>query len=226
MSQKALALAADDHHSQRGTQTRSVVLALIGGLFFAAANGIVSMFSSKYGDLTFSTFWLSSGLLWLAYHAFHIRRGTPTYKGSQIYRDADGNLSLLRLTMPVVRALFSLGSNWLLVACYKFYSLSGSHLNSGIITSLFATSIVYSGILFYFFYGQKLKPLQVFGMACIVASVAMVSIGTKSLVVTAAEESLLDVKQSLLNWSIGLALGKGLWLSWQLLVIKTILVKF
>lgn len=53
-------------------------------------------------------------------------------------------------------------------------------MNSGIITSLFASSIVYTAVIFYFLYGQKVAKIQAIGMLLIIASVVLVSIGSQS----------------------------------------------
>ena len=94
---------------------------------------------------------------------------------------ADGQLparvSKTKLCMPMLRAIFILFIHITMIMTYDFFGRSGSDLNSGIITSLFTSSVVYSAILFYFIYKQKISLPQVIGMALIVGSVIMVSIG-------------------------------------------------
>jgi uncharacterized membrane protein len=57
------------------------------------------------------------------------------------------------------------------------FSLSfASGINTGIITSLFSTSLIFTSAYFYFKFGQKLSLLCMVGILLVVACVVLVSL--------------------------------------------------
>lgn len=144
--------------------------------------------------------------------------------GLRIYEDELGRFSCMRMFTQVIRVVVEFISHVLMILTYQFYGMSGSQMNSGIITSLFASSIVYTAIIFYFLYGQRVAKVQALGMVFIIVSVVLVSIGSQSNVKSTLEGSaIVEENKVLLNWSIVFALLCGLILSIQLLTTKKIL---
>jgi drug/metabolite transporter (DMT)-like permease len=62
----------------------------------------------------------------------------------------------------------------LLWATFSLAAVSG--INTGIITSLFTTSLVFTGLYFYFVYGQKLTTTDIFGIVLVCACVVIISL--------------------------------------------------
>lgn len=83
----------------------------------------------------------------------------------------------MKLLMPFIRALLFVAQNAAALYCYELFGKSGSNLNPGIISSLFASSIIYSTILFYIIYKQKISCVHLLGMGLILASVTLIGIG-------------------------------------------------
>ena len=63
----------------------------------------------------------------------------------------------------------------MVVLTFTFAGKSG--VNSGIISTIFCTSVIFSNILFYILYGQKLSKYDIFGSLMIVASVVLIGFG-------------------------------------------------
>jgi drug/metabolite transporter (DMT)-like permease len=75
----------------------------------------------------------------------------------------------------LARVFTSVGIYILINLCFYFYALSGSHVNSGIIVTLWSTNVMFTSIFFYFVYHQKLTSGQIFGMLLIVVGVVLVA---------------------------------------------------
>jgi drug/metabolite transporter (DMT)-like permease len=58
----------------------------------------------------------------------------------------------------------------------SFYYAIQSHVNPGVIASLFTSSVFFAGIIFYFVYGEKINLIVLLGMITICASVPCVAI--------------------------------------------------
>jgi drug/metabolite transporter (DMT)-like permease len=61
-----------------------------------------------------------------------------------------------------------------------FLSLKYAHLamvNQGVIGSIYSTSIIFSAILFYFFYGEVLSVRHFVGMMFMIGCVAFIALG-------------------------------------------------
>ena len=86
-------------------------------------------------------------------------------------------LSKLKIFLVFCRSLLMICLHVSAMLCYKFFEDSGSNMNSGIITCLFTSSIIWSTLLFFFIYKQKIGLVQLAGILLILGSVAMVSIG-------------------------------------------------
>lgn len=81
----------------------------------------------------------------------------------------------LRLSVPVIRALVQGVITILIICTFAFAFPSG--VNAGIISSIFASSCVFTIIIFFFKYGQKVTKFDALGAFMIVLCVALVGVG-------------------------------------------------
>ena len=63
----------------------------------------------------------------------------------------------------------------MVVITFNFAGKSG--LNSGIISTVFCISIIYSNILFYFLYGQKIRHFDIVGFIMIIVGIVLIGFG-------------------------------------------------
>ena len=77
--------------------------------------------------------------------------------------------------MPFTLSLFYVGFVRLIFLTFYFSNLCSKTANSGIISSIFTTNVVFSTIIFYFVFGEKLSGMQIVGIMMVIASVFMVS---------------------------------------------------
>ena len=77
--------------------------------------------------------------------------------------------------MPFLRAIAVLGI--MLSHFTTFYFTSQGNINGGTISTLFATSLVFTIILFYFKYGQKVTLRDIIGSLLIILCIVFLGIG-------------------------------------------------
>jgi uncharacterized membrane protein len=70
----------------------------------------------------------------------------------------------------------SLGTNFMITLCFFFYALSGSTLNSGIIVTLWNTNVMFTCIIFFVVFRQKILLGELIGMVFMVVGCVLVSI--------------------------------------------------
>ena len=75
--------------------------------------------------------------------------------------------------MPVTRAMFAAAIQILIVITFYFAAEGG--VNAGIVSSIFSTSVIFSCIIFYCKYGQKLSNYDFVGISLVIACVALIS---------------------------------------------------
>lgn len=92
-----------------------------------------------------------------------------------------------------------------------------SGMNSGIIASIFSTSVIFSNIGFYFLYGQKLTKYGILGSLLVVGCVILIGLGPS----LGGGESKYDMPNLLM--SVGFALGTGLVFSFNAININYII---
>mmetsp|Transcript_2556 Transcript_2556/g.4289 ORF Transcript_2556/g.4289 Transcript_2556/m.4289 type:complete len:80 (-) Transcript_2556:681-920(-) len=63
--------------------------------------------------------------------------------------------------------------------CYYFASKSEVPVNMGILSSIFSSSIVYTSIYFYFYFGQALSSRSILGILAIMASICLISLSNE-----------------------------------------------
>ena len=73
--------------------------------------------------------------------------------------------------------MFTLGG---IFGAFYFLGLCKQPVNSGVISSIFSTSLVFVAILFYCLFGQKLGVRGILGIGLIVQSVAILSMSSGS----------------------------------------------
>mgnify|MGYP006103522103 CR=1 FL=1 len=108
---------------------------------------------------------------WAMFHLlnslFHIETS------HNIYRMENGNFNYCKFLMPTIRACMALCSQSLI---FLTFQLLPNNMNSGIVSSIFTTSIIYACFIFYFLFGQKLTKNSVMGIFLIVICVACISL--------------------------------------------------
>ena len=87
-----------------------------------------------------------------------------------------GELDIQRLLLPLVRAIMSVGTQICIYMTFYFGSLCKVRVNAGLLSSLFSTSIFFTSLLFFLFYGQKLTGTTLLGMGLIMGSVFLISV--------------------------------------------------
>jgi drug/metabolite transporter (DMT)-like permease len=81
--------------------------------------------------------------------------------------------------VPITRALFAAAIQILIVITFSFAAEGG--VNAGIVSSIFTTSVIFSSIIFYCKYGQKLSYYDAVGITLVIVCVALISSsGSKS----------------------------------------------
>ena len=204
------------------------------------ANAIQSELSKIYGPRAITTFWIGGLLCFSAYHSlnyyFKIEKGA----GMGIYfvkealelsiQDSDESHAL-KLNKPkiffvLLRALIQQTAMGFLIASYYHANLCSDKLNTGVITCLFTTRIVYSTLMFYFFYGQKICWQTGIGMAFTITCVAFISIGDPSKQIRATTEELSEYSEQYMILAIIFGLIVGFNFALNLFVTKYMLSKF
>ena len=123
--------------------------------------------------------------------------------------------------MPLARSIMILISQTLIIMTFNFMYLSSHYLNSGIFASLFTSSIIYTTLLFYFFYRQKISITVFIGMICIITCVIMIGVGKQT-----ALSNIEEVDQNYFNLAILCGLLTGLEFSCGLLLMKALLTSY
>ena len=100
----------------------------------------------------------------------------PEETGIKAYYDK-GSLSMTKLFIPVFRAFLTLTTQYMINQSYFMIGQYSREYNTGIIASLFTTSIIFSAVLFKLFYGQTNSWMALFGMSFIFGAVCFISIG-------------------------------------------------
>ena len=123
--------------------------------------------------------------MWVIYHAIKHRQLNASLKLNwkstipfftkehSVYYNDDKTPKWPTLRAPVMRSLW-LSLCYALMA-YTFMLAAESGINTGIITSLFCTSLLFTSLIFYFNHGQKLKLIDEFGMILVVGCVVLIS---------------------------------------------------
>ena len=147
-------MKVDDNYSIQEniskSQSRwSLVYALFAGLSFSVSNCIASYLSQRMDFMhCVGGQCLGAVSSWALFHIvnslFHIE------SSHNIYKMEDNKLNYLKLMMPAIRACMALCSQSLI---FLTFQLLPSNVNSGIVSSIFSTSIIYACFIFYFFFG-------------------------------------------------------------------------
>lgn len=80
--------------------------------------------------------------------------------------------------IPLERCIVNGLSNILITLTFQYGYMS--HANSGIIASIFSTSVAFTCLIFFFMYNQKLTKYDLLGILLIVVCVVMISVGQGS----------------------------------------------
>lgn len=81
----------------------------------------------------------------------------------------------LRFSVPFQRCIINLMGQVLVTLTFYFAGKSG--MNSGIIASIFSSSVIVSLFAFYILYGQKVTKWGLLGSLMVVACVVMIGVG-------------------------------------------------
>ena len=174
--------------------TRSNIFAIMSAFLFGFANFLLAKASKDYGVQTqvMQTYsLLAMGILfhlvkWMHHTCTKKQRLGYSYFSAQnsSYYDKVTNVSTgqvtyklnkLKCMVPVFRG-FVQGA-FTLLTTLAFYFGSKSGINSGIISTLFVTSVPFTAILFQCLYGQKMGPIEWIGCLFVISSVALIGLG-------------------------------------------------
>lgn len=97
-------------------------------------------------------------------------------------------LTWLRFSAPLSRGVSQLLIQVVSNLCFMFAAKSG--VNGGIISTIFSSSSIFSIVIFYFKYGQKVTKIDYLGTLLIISSVVLIAFGgaTDTSVEVAEEE--------------------------------------
>jgi multidrug transporter EmrE-like cation transporter len=127
------------------------------------------------------------------------------------------------MACPFFLGFFFVAFNRLILLTFYYSNLCSSEANSGIISSIFTTNVVFSVLIFYFMFDEKLSFKQLIGILMIIGSVFMVSQGhTSSKKKSTSNEKDLtqDEKTNYLILSIICAVSVGLCLGICAFIIR------
>jgi len=79
------------------------------------------------------------------------------------------------LYAPISRSLLNLAIQ--VVIATTFYYAQLANLNNGVAATIFSSAVVFSALLFYLFYGQKLSYSDTIGCLMIIGCVVLIGIG-------------------------------------------------
>lgn len=153
-------------------------------IFFGTSNFLTGHLSTKLGTAGGYPFFIGNLISWILYHSFigyHNREltGSLWNKETSTYYDVHtGKIELSRLMGPISRGIIQVATFFAVFLTMEFAFKAG--VNQGIIASLFSTSIVFSSILFYFLYEEKLSIRHLIGLALMLTAVVLISIGKPS----------------------------------------------
>jgi drug/metabolite transporter (DMT)-like permease len=191
---------------------------LLSGLSFAMGNVLNADLSAKYGIRIISVQGIFSLASAFYYHYTNKNAVSIYYDDSFLPEKKKPNCAKVVLT--IVRSMMSILSQLLIFKTFYYVSMSPLNLNSGIISSIFSSTILYSTLIFYVVYGQKLSMQSIFGILLILAQVFLIS--------TSQEEkvgaSITELKY--IHYAVVTALLVGFSFTLNLLCIKVLLDKY
>lgn len=139
-------------------------------------------------------------------------------------RVSTNELDWRRVVAPIIKALVGLLFQIMIFLSFNFASKSSNNMNSGVVSSLFTSNVVFTSIFFYIFFNQKLSRSVLTGMFFIILCAVLISTEKSG----KGSESSNGDEQKGENWyghlTVIVALGAGLTLTMLTLLIKTILV--
>ena len=92
-----------------------------------------------------------------------------------VAEEEDAKFSLRRMTVPILRAIQMVALILLILTAFYFGGLA--QINSGIFASVFVTGVVFTIIIFYFKYGQKISKMDALGTILVVLCVLLIGFG-------------------------------------------------
>ena len=85
-----------------------------------------------------------------------------------------------RLFLPVVHSLINCWAYGSIFGAFYFLGLCEHPVNSGVVSSLFSSSLVFVAVLFYIYFGQKMSLQGIGGIGLIVASICVISLSAET----------------------------------------------
>jgi len=130
---------------------------------FGIGNYLISLLGAKYGSVGILPLCFGQFFCCAFYHA--------SVKNETFYMDKiDGPKRIIGL---LLRASNHLASIWLNIMSFTY--AERAHINQGVIAGLYASGIVFTAIIFYFVYRERISIPSLLGMAMIIAGVFCVS---------------------------------------------------
>jgi multidrug transporter EmrE-like cation transporter len=172
---------------------------LLSGLCFSAAGLLQIDLTKRLGIQVTGTMMPICLLSWLYYHIHNsitklendgdsllVYRHSPSLSPSLIrpFEEDDQfekvrlekpGLSIVKMSMVVVRSVISQLVMVEIYLCYYFASLISVSINQGLLTSLFSSSIVFTTLFFYLFFQQTPSPPTLFGMVLVILCIFIIA---------------------------------------------------
>ena len=150
---------------------KSYAYGLLSALCYGVGNYFMSDLSHRVGMLSLFAQTPAMFLPFLLYHAYHFRKHSCKLKS--YFKDS--HLHLPSLLYPLSRVLILLLVH---SSCYStYYFASLANINGGIITALFSTSSIFTCVIYYFKYGQKITIRDYLGTTILLVSVTLIAVG-------------------------------------------------
>ncbi|CAI2372065.1 unnamed protein product [Moneuplotes crassus] len=165
-------------------QTKSIIFALLTGLFFALHNLTLGSLT-RLGYLARSNTGLGIGIGAVIYYSYQFvdkRRKNQAFFDweKSVFRNQNPQVSIKHrgkfeywiLAGVIAMALISIGSGLIVIVSFKL-ALEGG-MNQGVITAIYGTTPFIISIMFYIKFGETLKISQLIGMVFMIFCITMI----------------------------------------------------
>ena len=175
----------------------SYLFSFCAGLSFAVANYIASDLSINLGFIWIFLTFPSATLIWVLFHIYNHQQlnkkePTPFWWSSEksvyfkVNEAGEKVFDWHTFGAPIRRIFCQLSIQILLFFTFKF--AAESNINTGIITSCFATSLIFTSVYFYFKHSQKLTVTDGLGICMVISCVVIISLSGKASSTDGVEE--------------------------------------
>ncbi|CAI2364831.1 unnamed protein product [Moneuplotes crassus] len=193
-------------------QFLSVVYAAFCGVMFSFTNYIYGHFSTS-GTVTRETFAFGTLVFAVGYYFvefIHFKRQGKkylTWQDSNFRNPETGKFCWKRFSAIFLYSAIILVSGYFLLYTFQFGTYG--NMNHGILTSLFGLSAIFSAVLAYFLFGDRLKIFHVIGIILMLICIVGLSLGsTKNSEIELLDETAAEISDTPLFYALlSIALG-------------------